>query len=129
MLSHDNIIYDAYCIIEQLKLNVKSEVVISYLPLSHVAAQLVDIYLIMELAGTTYFADKDALRGTLLNTLLEVRPTRFLGVPRVWEKIYEKMKDVANQNGFIKQFIASWAKSQGLQYHLNRINGYVSYVD
>lgn len=123
MLSHDNIIYDAYCIIEQLKLNVKSEVVISYLPLSHVAAQLVDIYLIMELAGTTYFADKDALRGTLLNTLLEVRPTRFLGVPRVWEKIYEKMKDVANQNGFIKQFIASWAKSQGLQYHLNRING------
>ncbi|GLV37665.1 bubblegum [Carabus blaptoides fortunei] len=123
MLSHDNIIYDASCIVAQLKFNRKSEVVISYLPLSHVAAQIVDMYLIMLIGGTIYFADKNALKGSLLNTLLEARPTRFLGVPRVWEKIYEKMIQVGDQNGIIKKFIASWAKSQGLQFHLNRING------
>ena len=41
--------------------------------------------------STVYFADKDALKGTLVNTLKEALPTVFLGVPRVWEKIQEKM--------------------------------------
>jgi long-chain-fatty-acid--CoA ligase ACSBG len=32
------------------------------------------------------FADEKALQGTLGGTLKEVRPTSFLGVPRVFEK-------------------------------------------
>lgn len=38
------------------------EVVVSYLPLSHVAAQLVDIWLGVRFAMTTYFAEPDALK-------------------------------------------------------------------
>lgn len=38
------------------------EVVISYLPLSHVAAQLNDLYITMRFAATTYFAQPDALK-------------------------------------------------------------------
>lgn len=41
--------------------------------------------------GHIYFANPDALQGSLINTLREVRPNFFLGVPRVWEKIYEQM--------------------------------------
>ena len=70
-----------------------------------------------------YFADKDALKGTLINTMLVVRPTVFVGVPRVWEKIYDKMKEIASNNGFIKTWIASWAKSHGLYYNMNKMNG------
>lgn len=33
------------------------------------------------------FARPDAMQGTLVETLTDVRPTMFLGVPRVWEKI------------------------------------------
>jgi long-chain-fatty-acid--CoA ligase ACSBG len=43
---------------------------ISYLPLSHVAAQLQDITGAMQDAVHVYFADPGALQGTLINTLL-----------------------------------------------------------
>lgn len=75
------------------------------------------------MAATVYFADKNALKGSLLDTLVAARPTAFLGVPRVWEKIYEKMQAVARNNGPIKTWIATWAKAQGLQYNLDRMNG------
>ncbi|KAH1023126.1 hypothetical protein HUJ04_012395 [Dendroctonus ponderosae] len=123
MLSHDNLTYDATAIMERLRLTRGDELIISYLPLSHVAAQVVDIYLSMCAGAAVYFADKDALKGSLVNTLQEVRPTKFLGVPRVYEKIYEKMQQIAAQNGFIKRAIASWAKQHTLQHHLNLING------
>ena len=55
---------------------------VSYLPLSHIATQLMDIYTVMACAGTCWFAQPDALKGSLLQTMKEVRPTVFLGVPR-----------------------------------------------
>lgn len=125
MLSHDNLTYNATVILERLRLTRGEESLISYLPLSHVAAQVVDVYLSMCAGAAVYFADKDALKGSLVNTLQEVRPTKFLGVPRVYEKIYEKMQQIAAQNGFIKKAIASWAKEYTLQHHLNLINGLV----
>lgn len=36
--------------------------VVSYLPLSHIAAQVMDLYAPIALAGTTYFAQPDALK-------------------------------------------------------------------
>lgn len=38
------------------------EVVVSYLPLSHIAAQMVDIWVTMRVGGATYFAQPDALK-------------------------------------------------------------------
>ncbi|XP_076751867.1 acyl-CoA synthetase bubblegum family member 1 isoform X2 [Xylocopa sonorina] len=125
MLSHDNVIHDARLIATIF--NFKPDYrVISYLPLSHVAAQVVDIYLSLYGGISLYFADKNALKGTLINTMHEVRPTAFLGVPRVWEKIYEKMQTVARNNGTVKTWISSWAKSKALHYNLNKLNG-ISY--
>lgn len=123
MLSHDNLTWDALAIVERLPINRGAEVLISYLPLSHVAAQIVDIYIVMSVGGTVYFADKNALKGTLVNTLQEVKPTKFLAVPRVWEKIFEKMSQVAAQNGYIKRSIATWAKGHALYHHMNKIKG------
>lgn len=73
--------------------------------------------------ATLYFADKNALKGSLVETLHVAQPTVFVGVPRVWEKFYEKMLEKARSNSAIKTWIAKWAKGQGLYYHTNKMNG------
>merc|ERR1739838_330896 len=90
MLSHDNITWTTHNFAVEMEVVPGQEVMISYLPLSHIAAQLADLYTVMYSGGLVYFAQPDALKGSLGATLKECRPTRFLGVPRVWEKIYEK---------------------------------------
>jgi long-subunit acyl-CoA synthetase (AMP-forming) len=46
--------------------------------------------------------------------LKEVKPTYFFSVPRVWEKLEEKMKQIAEQNSSVKKAIGNWAKSIGV---------------
>nr|XP_006627278.1 PREDICTED: long-chain-fatty-acid--CoA ligase ACSBG2-like isoform X1 [Lepisosteus oculatus]XP_015195068.1 PREDICTED: long-chain-fatty-acid--CoA ligase ACSBG2-like isoform X1 [Lepisosteus oculatus]XP_015195074.1 PREDICTED: long-chain-fatty-acid--CoA ligase ACSBG2-like isoform X1 [Lepisosteus oculatus]XP_015195078.1 PREDICTED: long-chain-fatty-acid--CoA ligase ACSBG2-like isoform X1 [Lepisosteus oculatus] len=123
MLSHDNLTWVAYAAGSMVKLKERTEVVVSYLPLSHVAAQVNDMWLAMRFAATVYFADPDALKGSLVNTLREVRPTSFLGVPRVWEKMQEKMKAVGAKSSFVRRMVADWAKYIGLQAGYNFMNG------
>ncbi|XP_027706937.1 long-chain-fatty-acid--CoA ligase ACSBG2 isoform X2 [Vombatus ursinus] len=125
MLSHDNITWTASMATSSLTLNSppeQQEIVVSYLPLSHVAAQMMDLWLPMKIGGTTYFAQPDALKGTLSTTLREVRPTAFLGVPRVWEKMQEKMKEAGASSSSFKKKIAAWARAIGLQTHMRRMN-------
>ncbi len=119
MLSHDNILWTTKSALSSLNLTPDNrEKVVSYLPLSHVAAQMMDIYMPIVNAGTTYFADSDALRGSLGNTLKEVKPTIFLGVPRVWSKIMEKMVAMGKQNSGFKQMVARSAKKVGFKKHM-----------
>ncbi|XP_072458077.1 long-chain-fatty-acid--CoA ligase ACSBG2 isoform X2 [Notamacropus eugenii] len=126
MLSHDNITWTSGMATSSLTLSSppqQQEKVVSYLPLSHIAAQMMDIWLPMKVGGTTYFAQPDALKGTLATTLREVRPTAFLGVPRVWEKMQEKMKEAGANSSSFKKKVAAWAKSIGFQRHMRRMTG------
>ncbi|XP_067824331.1 long-chain-fatty-acid--CoA ligase ACSBG2 isoform X2 [Heptranchias perlo] len=126
MLSHDNLTWTAYVAGKVVRLRPATESqesIISYLPLSHIAAQMIDIWLSIKFGGTTYFAQPDALKGSLVNTMKEVRPTAFMGVPRVWEKMQEKMKTVGAKSSAVRRQVASWAKDVGLKTNLNRMNG------
>ena len=98
MLSHDNLTFTAktVCNVYHLKDN---EVNVSYLPLSHIAAIMMDLYVILQCQGTTYFADQNALKGTLTATLKEALPTIFFGVPRVYEKIQENLMQLVGTAG------------------------------
>ncbi|XP_019368910.1 PREDICTED: long-chain-fatty-acid--CoA ligase ACSBG2 isoform X1 [Gavialis gangeticus] len=126
MLSHDNITWTALAAGKYVQLTeatVKQETVISYLPLSHVAAQMIDIWLPIKFGAQTFFAQPDALKGTLVDTLREVRPTAFMGVPRVWEKMEEKMKSVGSKSSMLRRKVAAWAKEVGLHTNLKRMKG------
>lgn len=59
----------------------------------------------------------------MVDTLREVRPTAFLGVPRVWEKMEEKMKSIGAKSSALRRKVALWAKGVGLQTNLKRMNG------
>jgi long-chain-fatty-acid--CoA ligase ACSBG len=116
MISHDNITWTSSNVCQHyMDLN-HLDVIISYLPLSHIAAQMIDIYCLMKLGGCTYFAQPDALKGSLTKTLKDVQPTFFFGVPRVWEKIQEKMVQLGRDGGTLKQALGRWAKSVGTQH-------------
>ena len=46
-----------------------------------------------------------------------VQPTRIIGVPRVYEKIAEKMQQMGKANKGIKKALGNWAKSVSTQHH------------
>ena len=48
-----------------------------------------------------------------MNTLREVEPTSHMGVPRVWEKIMERIQEVAAQSGFIRK-VTQLQRAMGL---------------
>ncbi|XP_040010735.1 long-chain-fatty-acid--CoA ligase ACSBG2-like isoform X3 [Xiphias gladius] len=123
MLSHDNLTWTARTASTLVDYSYAAEVVVSYLPLSHVAAQMFDMWIVMIFAGAIYFAEPDALKGSLGTTLKEARPTYFMGVPRVWEKMQEKMRTVGAKASPMRKRVADWAKSIGLQYNYSAMNG------
>lgn len=123
MMSQDNLTWTVTVANELYAWRWDDEVAVSYLPLSHVAAQIVDIYLCAYGGATVWFADDKALQGSLINTLREARPTRFFGVPRVYEKIQEKLLDIGKQNTGFKKKIADWAKRSAFEHHAERMEG------
>ena len=83
------------------------------LPLSHVAAQLVDLVLCIRFGFSIFFTDPSALQGNLMKFMHIAKPTFFVCVPRVWEKMEEKISAISAQTTGIKKSIAQWAKSKG----------------
>ena len=119
MLSHDNIYWTCMVAHDWIQMRECREVIVSYLPLSHVAGNMLDIWATVAAKATVYFADKMALKGTLVDTLKEARPTIFLGVPRVYEKIMEGMLSKGKDIKGLKKKISVACKKAGLDFHLH----------
>ena len=123
MLTHDNLAWTATC---SLKIHPArpGDVVVSYLPLSHIAEQLFSIYLPITRAARVYFAGGiDKLR----ETLLEARPTLFLGVPRVFEKLQAALLAKLGAKSSVERRVIAWARDVGRrsgQYRLEHGDPY-----
>lgn len=110
MLSHDNCTWTANTLVETLRFG-PDDVSLSYLPLSHVAEQMLTVHGPMRMGSTVYFGESLEALG---DNLKEVRPTFFLGVPRVWEKIQAKMVAAGANAPPARKKLAAWARSIGL---------------
>lgn len=118
MLSHDNVTWMVKSVLPYYHMDDKDRV-LSYLPLSHVAAQMIDIHLMMRIGGTVFFASPADIKSSIVQILRQVQPTLFLGVPRVWEKLAAKLKEVEEQRYRkigVKSWLLRWAKGVGEQY-------------
>ena len=83
LLSHKNLTFTADVAIKLVSLSA-SDRLFSYLPLSHIAEQMFSV-IGPACAGTSvYFARS---QETIPDDIVEVQPTIFFGVPRVWEKM------------------------------------------
>lgn len=111
MISHDNITWTARTSLEELGIK-DGDRMISYLPFSHIAEQIVSLHGPVVAGACTSFAESIEALG---DNLKEVRPTIFLAVPRVWEKIQAKMQAAAKGNSGLKKKIATWARGVGLK--------------
>jgi len=129
MISHDNILYEATCVVRLLRKHQgvaatsADERIMSYLPLSHVAGLMVDVICPIILAArsrssaTVFFARPyDLKAGTIKDRLNVAKPTIFLGVPLVWEKIADKIRAIGAETTGAKKKVADWAKGLGLEY-------------
>ena len=111
MITHTNITWTAQTTTEIL-IGSTDDRVISYLPLSHIAEQVISLHAPMQMGASSWFAESLDQLG---DNLREVRPTIFLGVPRVWEKIQAKMVVAGSQNPPLRKKIAAWARGKGLE--------------
>eukprot|EP00937_MAST-01D_sp_MAST-1D-sp2_P005773 g5773.t1 len=127
MVSHDNIIFESCCVLHHLPFMGErageEERCLSFLPLSHVAGMMVDIICPLVLTANrpghqcvSFARPYDLKASTIGDRLRAVKPTIFLGVPRVWEKIAEKMKAMGARTTGLKKKIATWAKRKGLEH-------------
>ncbi|EPQ12820.1 Long-chain-fatty-acid--CoA ligase ACSBG1 [Myotis brandtii] len=97
MLSQDNITWTARYGSQAGGIQpaeVQQEVVVSYLPLSHIAAQIYDLWTGIQWGAQVCFAQPDAL------------------------KIMERIQEVAAQSGFIRRKMLLWAMSVMLEHNL-----------
>ncbi|XP_043196155.1 long-chain-fatty-acid--CoA ligase ACSBG2-like isoform X1 [Amphibalanus amphitrite] len=115
MISHDIFTWTAEHGSQCANFRDAEDSTVSYLPLCHGAAQIVDVYAALRAACTIYFAQPDALKGSLIETLREVRPTLFLGVPRIYEKMYEKFSGALAAGG-LQVSILNWCRAQSSAY-------------
>ncbi len=111
MITHDNITWTALALADEHD-TTDSDRIISYLPLSHIAEQIVSLHAPIIKGATVHFAESIDKLG---DNLREVRPTIFLAVPRVWEKIQAKIQAAAANNSGLKKRIGAWARGVGLR--------------
>jgi long-chain acyl-CoA synthetase len=108
VLTHANIASNvAAC--EQLFPLGRNDVAMSFLPLSHIFERTLDYAYFWRGVSIAYAESYD----TLPQNLLEVRPTVMAVVPRILQKVNEKVTEVVRQSSSVKQHLFRWAIQAG----------------
>ncbi len=99
MISYGNIAAMAPGVIERLGLNPQTSH-LSYLPLCHVAEQMLTAFVPLYLGSRVDFGE--SIR-TVQEDLREVAPSMFLGVPRIWEKLHSAISIKMHESGGLRK--------------------------
>ena len=112
MIDHLNVLFAGHTL-TRLGDRTPGDRVISYLPLAHIAERAGSLYIAPTFLTEVYLCPEVT---EMLPTLLEVKPTIFFGVPRVFERIYSMMNAaLAGESDESRKQMAEWAIGVGRQ--------------
>lgn len=111
MLSHRNILSNLFSLYHIFPVDQTSRC-ISYLPVSHVYERT-NIYIYHYLGVSIYYAEN---MGTIADNLKEIQPHILTTVPRLLEKVYDKIIAKGKKLTFLRKSIFFWAVNLGLHY-------------
>jgi long-chain acyl-CoA synthetase len=116
MLTHANLVSNLIDSSGHLEVG-EQDTVLSVLPLSHVFERQA-MYMYLHHGIAVYFAESLQAVGA---NLREVRPTILVGVPRLFEKIYQRIQEHAAEAGKFAETLLAWAVSVAREYaqHFN----------
>ncbi len=122
MLSHLNIVSNAKACVPRLPVdnNAKS---LSFLPICHVYERML-IYLYQMTGVSVYFAESIETIG---DNLKEVKPDVFTAVPRLLEKVYDKIIAKGEELKGVKKKLFFWAVSLGEDYTIPEKGGFYKF--
>lgn len=117
MLSHNNIISNVTASIKCLPDHVSRA--LSFLPLNHIFERMCTyIYLFSNIS--IYYAES---LDTIADNLREVKPQIFTTVPRLLEKVYDRIMAKGMELTGVKKKLFFWANDLALNYEINKSQG------
>ncbi|MFL6235281.1 MAG: AMP-dependent synthetase/ligase [Thermoanaerobaculia bacterium] len=118
MLTHDNWLAEAEAA-DEMKILDPTDKQLLFLPLAHSFAKVLEVLFIRAGVPTAI----DGVLDDLVANLAAVRPTVMGGVPRVYEKVYNRVVTGAREGGGLKYKIFQWAMGVGAQVSRLRQQG------
>ncbi len=119
MLTHHNLISNCEGCIPLMPVTNQHRA-LSFLPLCHVYERML-CYLYMYVGVSIYYAEN---MDTIADNLKEVKPHMFVTVPRLLEKVYDKIVAKGGELKGVKKALFFWALDLGLKYNIQGGNGF-----
>jgi long-chain acyl-CoA synthetase len=117
MLTHTNLVTNLIDSSGHLSFST-DDTVLSVLPYSHVLERLA-MYMYLHHGMSVFYAES---MEKIADNVRETHPTILICVPRLFEKIYMKIKDKAAADGKMKAAILAWAVNIGKDYARHTLN-------
>ena len=119
MLSHNNVVSNVLASSKRLPLTIGEASALSFLPICHIFERVI-LYIYMYNSVSVYFAES---LDKIADNLREIKPNVMTAVPRLLEKVYDKIYARGAELTGIKQKLFYWAVNIGLQYEPYGKNG------
>jgi long-chain acyl-CoA synthetase len=113
MLTHGNIRSVLDAIISMIPDMSKIQVNLSFLPLSHALERIAGYYMTFYIGRSIAFAES---LDTIVENMKTIRPTHAVAVPRVFEKIFERIVSSVSEQGGLREKLFWWSVSVGSQF-------------
>lgn len=120
MLSHKNIVSNVLNSADRIPFEPGVSRALSFLPICHIYERMVT-YIYQFYGCSIYFGESIE---KISDNIKEVRPSVMTGVPRLIEKVYEKIIAKGAELTGIKKKLFFWAVEVGLKYEPYGVNGF-----